>query len=120
MIFLNSISSGFIHWRTGGDILRNFLVGYMPEGNIGLFGKYARRSCRNIDKCNAGENSMRIVAQSAEHFCGIGFIEGFAENQWTILESSVPSERLGASGAQFKVQVPPGGKTTVTYTVETK
>jgi hypothetical protein len=47
-------------------------------------------------------------------------IEGFADNQWTILESSVPGERLGASGAQFKVQVPAGGKTTLTYTVETK
>jgi hypothetical protein len=47
-------------------------------------------------------------------------IEGFADNQWTILESSVPGERLGASGAQFKLQVPAGGKTTLTYMVETK
>lgn len=56
---------------------------------------------------------------AAEAFIREG-IEGFADNQWTILESSVPGERLGASGAQFKVQVPAGSKTTVTYTVETK
>jgi hypothetical protein len=47
-------------------------------------------------------------------------IEPFADNQWTILQSSPQGERLGASALQFKVQVPAGGKTTVTYTVETK
>ncbi len=47
-------------------------------------------------------------------------IEPFADNQWTILTSSPQGERLGASAMQFKVQVPAGGKTTVTYTVETK
>ena len=47
-------------------------------------------------------------------------IEPYNDNQWTILESSTPGELLGASAVQFKVQVPAGGKTTVTYTVETK
>ncbi len=55
----------------------------------------------------------------AEAFIREG-IEPFADNQWTILPSSTQGERLGASAMQFKVQVPAGGKTTVTYTVETK
>jgi len=47
-------------------------------------------------------------------------IEPSGENQWTILESSHPTERLAANSIQMKAQVPAGGKTTVTYTVETK
>ncbi|HEX8179325.1 MAG TPA: hypothetical protein VF525_07250 [Pyrinomonadaceae bacterium] len=47
-------------------------------------------------------------------------IEPHADNQWTLLESSAQGERLGANAVQFKVQVPAGGKTTLTYTVETK
>ncbi|HYY41497.1 MAG TPA: hypothetical protein VE775_02120, partial [Pyrinomonadaceae bacterium] len=47
-------------------------------------------------------------------------IEPHADNQWTLLESSASGERLGANAVQFKVQVPAGGKTTLTYTVETK
>jgi hypothetical protein len=47
-------------------------------------------------------------------------IEPFSENQWTVLESTVPAERLAANSIQLKVQVPAAGKTTVTYTVETK
>jgi hypothetical protein len=58
-------------------------------------------------------------ARDAEAFVREG-IEPFAENQWTILESSHPTERLAANSIQMKTQVPAGGKTTVTYTVETK
>ncbi|MBA3240898.1 MAG: hypothetical protein H0T60_06695 [Acidobacteria bacterium] len=47
-------------------------------------------------------------------------IEPANENRWTILESSSPVERLSANTFQIKVQVPAGGKTTVSYTVETK
>ena len=47
-------------------------------------------------------------------------VEPFADNRWTVLSSSSPAERLGANTVQFKVEVPAGGKTTVTYTVETK
>ena len=47
-------------------------------------------------------------------------IEPHAENRWSITESSVPSEALGASTVQFKVAVPARGKTTVSYTVETR
>lgn len=47
-------------------------------------------------------------------------IEPYDENRWTILTSSHPSETLGANLIQFKVPVPAGGKTVVSYTVETK
>lgn len=47
-------------------------------------------------------------------------VEPFAENQWTVVESSATAEKLGANSVQFKVQVPAGGKTAVTYTLETK
>ncbi|HEX8068434.1 MAG TPA: hypothetical protein VF546_00685 [Pyrinomonadaceae bacterium] len=47
-------------------------------------------------------------------------IEPFNENQWTILESTVPAERLAAGSVQFKLQAPANGKATLTYTVETK
>lgn len=58
-------------------------------------------------------------ARASEAFVREG-LEPFAENQWTILESSHPTERLAANSIQIKTQVPAGGKTTVTYTVETK
>jgi hypothetical protein len=47
-------------------------------------------------------------------------VEPANENRWTILESSAPIEKLSANTFQMKVQVPAGGKTTVSYTVETK
>jgi hypothetical protein len=58
-------------------------------------------------------------ARAAEAFVREG-VEPFAENQWTILESSRPTEKLAADNFQMKVEVPAGGKTVVTYTVETR
>jgi hypothetical protein len=58
-------------------------------------------------------------SRAAEAFVREG-VEPFGENQWTILESSHPTEKLAADNFQAKVQVPAGGKATVTYTVETK
>lgn len=55
----------------------------------------------------------------AEAFVREG-VEQFADNQWAVLESSAPHERLAANSLQFRVQVPAGGRTAVTYTVETK
>jgi Uncharacterized conserved protein len=47
-------------------------------------------------------------------------VEPYDNNQWAVIESSAPYEKLGANSLQFKVQVPATGKVTVTYTVETK
>lgn len=47
-------------------------------------------------------------------------VEPYGDNQWTIIEPSAPPERLAANTFQMKVRIPAGGKTTVTYTVETK
>ena len=58
-------------------------------------------------------------ARAVEAFVREG-VEPVNENRWTILESSAPVERLSANTLQMKVQVPAGGKTTVSYTVETK
>jgi hypothetical protein len=55
----------------------------------------------------------------AEAFVREG-VEPYADNRWEILESSAPAERLAANTFQMRVRVPAGGKTTVTYTVETK
>ena len=57
--------------------------------------------------------------RAAEAFVREG-VEQFADNQWTVTTSSAPHERLGANSLQFKVQVPAGGQSVVTYTVETK
>jgi len=56
-------------------------------------------------------------AQPAEAFVREG-IERYDDNQWKIVESTVPGERLGANTVQFKVSVPANGRTTVVYTVE--
>lgn len=56
-------------------------------------------------------------AQPAEAFVREG-IERYDDNQWKIIDSTVPGERLGANTAQFKVTVPANGKTTLNYTVE--
>lgn len=47
-------------------------------------------------------------------------VESYGDNKWTVLDSSHESIRLGANMLQFRVQVPPGGKTKVAYTVETR
>jgi hypothetical protein len=47
-------------------------------------------------------------------------VEPYNDNQWTLVEPSTPAERLSANTFQMRVRVPAGGKTTVTYTVETK
>jgi hypothetical protein len=56
-------------------------------------------------------------ALAAEAFVREG-IERYDDNQWKIVDSTTPSEPLGANTVQFKVQVPAGGKTTIVYTVE--
>ena len=58
-------------------------------------------------------------ALEAEAFVREG-VEAYGENRWTILEPSPQIERLGANAFQTRVRVPAGGKTTITYTVETK
>jgi hypothetical protein len=45
-------------------------------------------------------------------------IERYDDNEWKIVDSTVPSERLGANTVQFKVEVPGGGRITLVYTVE--
>lgn len=56
-------------------------------------------------------------ARPAEAFVREG-IERYEDNQWKIVESSAPGERLAANTVQFKVMVPAGGSTTLTYSVE--
>ncbi|MET0647395.1 MAG: hypothetical protein ABW208_12290 [Pyrinomonadaceae bacterium] len=58
-------------------------------------------------------------ALEAEAFVREG-VESHGDNQWTLIEPSSPAERLAANTFQMRVRVPAGGKTTVTYTVETK
>jgi hypothetical protein len=47
-------------------------------------------------------------------------IEAHGENRWAIIESSTQTETLAANAIQMRVQVPAGGKTLATYTVESK
>jgi hypothetical protein len=47
-------------------------------------------------------------------------IEPYGDNNWTVGDNSAPFERLGSNTVQFKVDVPAGGKTTVSYTVVTR
>jgi hypothetical protein len=50
-------------------------------------------------------------------------IEAYDKNQWLILESSIPKEnweKLGTNAIQTKTIVPANGKTTVTYSIETR
>ncbi|HEX8149258.1 MAG TPA: hypothetical protein VF591_18900 [Pyrinomonadaceae bacterium] len=51
---------------------------------------------------------------------GHAWREPHADDRRTILESSAPAERPAADTFQTRVRVPAGGKTNVTYTVETK
>jgi hypothetical protein len=85
-----------------------------------------RRVVNYRDKDNNGKDKLvtkvEIVlsnrgARAAEAFVREG-IERYDDNQWKIVESTEPSERLGANTVQFKVNVPANGKTTLTYTVE--
>ena len=96
-----------------------------------LFGTRRVLERRQIEyRSQEGSTRYRIVtrvevvltnrgALEAEAFVREG-VEPFGDNQWAIQESSAPAERLAANTFQMKVLVPAGGKTTVTYTVETK
>ena len=79
-------------------------------------------------KNNNGINQDKLVTRvevvlinrgslPAEAFVREG-IERYDDNQWKIVESTTPSEPLGANTVQFKVNVPAGGKTTIIYSVE--
>lgn len=46
-------------------------------------------------------------------------VEPYDDNVWRVVESSAPSEKLGANLIQFRLKVPAGGAVTLTYTVET-
>jgi hypothetical protein len=97
-----------------------------------LFGTRRVLERRQIEyRSEEGNTRYRLVTRievvlinrgprAAEAFVREG-IEQFADNQWKVLESSpAQHERLGANSLQFRVTVPPGGQTTVTYTVETR
>jgi hypothetical protein len=56
-------------------------------------------------------------SKPAEAFVREG-VERFANNQWKIVESTIPSEVLQANTVQFKASVPANGTTKLVYTVE--
>jgi hypothetical protein len=94
-----------------------------------LFGTRRILDRREVDYKDKNDNSHEKLVtkvevelknrgtQPAEAFVREG-IERHRDNQWKVVESTTPSERLGANTVQFKVQVPAGGKTTIVYTVE--
>jgi hypothetical protein len=83
--------------------------------------------CRDEEKCHGSSKlvtSVEVVitnrgAVEAEAFLREG-IEVGDGSEWKITQSSSPNERLSDHSLQFKVSVPSGGSTKVTYTVETK
>jgi len=85
-----------------------------------------RRVVNYRDKNDSGQEKLvtkiEVVltnrgTQPAEAFVREG-IERYETNQWKIVESTNPSEPLGANTIQFKASVSAGGKTTIVYTVE--
>lgn len=85
-----------------------------------------RRAINYRDKDNNSQDKLvtkiEVVlinrgAQPAEAFVREG-IERYDDNEWKIVESTVPGERLGSNTVQFKVSVPANSRTTVVYTVE--
>lgn len=57
--------------------------------------------------------------RAAEVFVREG-IEPAGDNEWRVVDSSAPVERLSANTVQARLQVPAGGEVTFTYTVETR
>ncbi|HEX6182723.1 MAG TPA: hypothetical protein VFZ44_02350 [Pyrinomonadaceae bacterium] len=97
-----------------------------------LFGTRRILERRQVEyKTEDGNTRYKIVTRvevvltnrgtlEAEAFVREG-VEPYGDNRWDILQSSAPTERLGANTFQMRVRVPGGGRaTTVTYTVETK
>jgi hypothetical protein len=87
-----------------------------------------RRVVNYRDKSDNGQEKLvtkvEVVltnrgAQPAEAMVREG-IERYENKQWKIVESTHPSEPLGANTVQFKTSVPAGGKTTIVYTVESE
>jgi len=96
-----------------------------------LFGTRRVLERRQVEyKSEEGNTRYKIVtrievvltnrgALEAEAFVREG-VEPHDDNQWTVIASSAPAERLAANAFQMRVRVPANGKTTVNYTVETK
>lgn len=93
-----------------------------------IFGTRRILERRVVDERAGNENDNKLVTKveivlmnrgsaPAEAFVREG-IERYDDNQWKIIESTVPAEPLGANTVQFKATVPAGGKVTITYTVE--
>ncbi|MGZ5437959.1 MAG: hypothetical protein ACXWID_10990 [Pyrinomonadaceae bacterium] len=93
-----------------------------------IFGTRRILERRVVDKRVGNENDNKLVTKveivlmnrgsaPVEAFVREG-IERYDDNEWKIIESTVPAEPLGANTVQFKATVPAGGKVTITYTVE--
>ncbi|NOT61155.1 MAG: hypothetical protein HOP19_13130 [Acidobacteria bacterium] len=83
--------------------------------------------CRSEENCYGGSKLITTVeivlanrsAVEADAFVREG-VEVGDGSEWKITQSTVAGERLGEHSLQFKLTVPAGGRTTLTYTVETK
>jgi hypothetical protein len=129
-----------IYQRTGAlaQIVGQDHIGFTPQNSefsvtqgrsATLFGTRRVLDRQNVnyrDKDGNGQDKLVTKveveltnrgAQPAEAFVREG-IERDDNNQWKIVESTFPSERLAANTVQFKVQVPARGKTKIVYTVE--
>ncbi|MFY9619245.1 MAG: hypothetical protein WAQ99_05490 [Pyrinomonadaceae bacterium] len=93
-----------------------------------IFGTRRILERRVVDKRVGNDNDNKLVTRvevvlmnrgsaPAEAFVREG-IERYDDNEWKIIDSSVPAEPLGANTVQFKATIPAGGKVTITYTVE--
>ncbi len=84
-------------------------------------------NCRDEEKCEGGSKlitSIEVVLTNRGAVEAEAFIRESIEigdgSEWKITQSSATSERLSDHSLQFKVMVPAGGSTKVSYTVETK
>ncbi len=81
------------------------------------YGNYRDKLTTQIEITLTNRNSLPAEVYVREN------TEAFNKNQWQILESSIPKEnweKLGTNAIQTKTIVPANGKTTITYSVETK
>lgn len=139
-----AIPAGLVTVYARGDNLAQVVgqdrIGYTPAGgdfsvtqgkSSILYGTRRIVERREVRYKTADDNTreklvtkVEVVLTNRSSVANEAFIregvESYDNNQWAIIESSAPHEKLGASSFQFKVQVPAAGKVTVTYTLETK
>ena len=100
------LQSGDAFDVTAERVQTDFTQEQIPPARRGLAARQRVTAAYRVTVTNAKSESVTVDVREARY--GV----------WKIVESSVPPEKLSATEHRFRLNVPAGGETTLTYTVQ--